>query len=267
LFSCLFLYYFCCNQFPERGPSPFGHGSNKIPLKLASLLKPKINTEQAISPSPEIVEPSIAEGRTTLSAAAPNLASLLKPKLSEQSPSSPTSPNMLMKRKSVDWSSQAISKCPEKQESSPNSKFNGALLKNKNTEGSRSKSPTPPNIHHPMKSKGDSHSTSNNTAKMAAQRSPSPSRMKPALGGAACLGQFLELKMRGGIQCCLSPAYLMLDLPCFVLHHLFCLKHLRILILLVIVSIKRPVHLLKEFFYPALSLRNASGSTQMPVLA
>ncbi|XP_060590030.1 uncharacterized protein LOC132745206 isoform X3 [Ruditapes philippinarum] len=184
----------------ERGPSPFGHGSNKIPMKLASLLKPKINTERAISPSPEIVEPSIAEGRTTPSAAAPNLASLLKPKLLEQSPSSPTSPNMLMKRKSVDWSSQAVSKCAEKQESSPNSKFNGALLKNKNTEGSRSKSPTPPNIHHPMKSKGDSHSTSNNTAKMAAQRSPSPSRMKPALGGAACLGQFLELKMRGGLN-------------------------------------------------------------------
>ena len=160
--------------------------------------------DRTVSPTPEVVEPSSTDGRTTPSAAQ-NLASLLKPKLSEQAASSPTSPNMsmLMKRKFLDWSNQAVANCAEKQESAQKSKLNGALLKNKSTEDARSKSPTPPNVQQPNKSKADSLAKSNNTAKMATQllarRSPSPTRMKPALGGAACLGQFLVLNMRGGI--------------------------------------------------------------------
>ncbi|XP_053383271.1 uncharacterized protein LOC123540234 isoform X2 [Mercenaria mercenaria] len=193
----------------ERGPSPFGHGANKIPLKLASLLKPKITMDRSGSADLGSMDPSAADGHH-VPAGAHNLASLIKAKLPEQPATKPaTSPavSTLTKRKSVDWSEQVVDN------SAPKSKF-GALFKNKNTDENRSKSPTPPNVHSSIKSKGDSQSLAKphsepqagpqNNLKTVPQsfprRSPSPSMMKSPLGGAASLGQFLELKMRGGLN-------------------------------------------------------------------
>ncbi|KAL4218126.1 Coiled-coil domain-containing protein 60 [Mactra antiquata] len=176
--------------------NPPPSATSPVPSKLTSLLKPKLPDDPSPAPSPI---PS-------------KLSSLLKPKLVlDQDKSLEADGLSPTKRNSVDYTEPNI----PSQSPTPTLKL-GALFGRKTSEDLRSKSPTPPNMNPFTKSVPTEQASKaslstkvlgnkdlgSNSQNIPKTNSPlkSPAKFKSSLGCAASLGQFIELKMRGGLN-------------------------------------------------------------------